>query len=35
MLYLIEDRDYLKIGYTANVEDRKKHINYIIVMLDL
>lgn len=24
MLYLIEDRDYLKIGYTANVEDRKK-----------
>lgn len=24
MLYLIEDRDYLKIGYANNVEERMK-----------
>lgn len=24
MLYLIEDRDYLKIGYTKNMDDRMK-----------
>jgi hypothetical protein len=24
MLYLIEDRDYLKIGYTSNIEERIK-----------
>lgn len=24
MLYLIEDRDFLKIGYTANLESRMK-----------
>lgn len=24
MIYLIEDRDYLKIGYTKNLEDRLK-----------
>lgn len=24
MLYLIQDRDYLKIGYSANVDQRKK-----------
>lgn len=24
MLYLIEDRDYLKIGYTNNIKDREK-----------
>lgn len=24
MLYLIKDRDYLKIGYSANIDQRKK-----------
>lgn len=24
MLYLIKDRDYIKIGYTANLDQRKK-----------
>ena len=24
MLYLIQDRDYLKIGYSANIDQRKK-----------
>lgn len=24
MLYLIKDRDYLKIGYTSNLDQRKK-----------
>ena len=24
MIYLIKDRDYLKIGYSANIDQRKK-----------
>lgn len=24
MLYLVKDRDYLKIGYTSNLDQRKK-----------
>lgn len=24
MLYLIKDRDYLKIGYASNIKDMKK-----------